>query len=97
MNISAIGIKENETLSIFKKNYKPKRNITNYSNCLLQKQISGEAFLLKNIDHDKFRNLTFRNNNNKLNHTKSSKNFHLHNKHFIEKPLSLPPVIKNQK
>lgn len=97
MNISAIGIKENETLSIFKKNYKPKRNITNYSNCLLQKQISGEAFLLKNIDHDNFRNLTFRNNINKLNHTKSSTNFRLHSKHFIEKPLSLPPVIKNQK
>lgn len=98
MNISAIGTKENENLSICKKYYKPKRNITNYSNSLLQKEISGEAFILKNIVHDNFMNLTFKNNNNKLIHTKSSQNFHIQNKHFIEKPLlSLPPVIKNQK
>ena len=48
MNISAIDYKENVTIARLQKRYLPKRFVPNYSNCLLQKEISSDAFLLKN-------------------------------------------------
>ena len=52
MNISAIDYKENVTIARLQKRYLPKRFVPNYSNCLLQKDISSDAFLLKKSGSD---------------------------------------------
>lgn len=92
MNISAIDYKENVTIARLKKRYLPKRFIPNYSNCLLQKEISSDAFLLKKSGSDDHLFLRFRKGD-------STKENIKRRKETIVKQSSkskLPPLLRNQ-
>lgn len=95
MNISAIDYKENVTIARLQKRYLPKRFVPNYSNCLLQKEISSDAFLLKKSGSDDHLFLRFRKGdstkeNNKEQRRKKEKTL---KQNSISK---LPPLLRNQ-
>ena len=95
MNISAIDYKENVTIARLQKRYLPKRFVPNYSNCLLQKDISSDAFLLKKSGSDDHLFLRFR----KGDSTKENNKEQRRKKEKIVKQKStskLPPLLRNQ-